>query len=206
MGAVELLNSLGVSLSANPSSSHTTQELGSNLTIAALAIQLTVIVVFIILAGLFHYRCQKANVHSRAVTTPLITLYVSMVLILVRCIYRLVEHLGNTTVDLDDPDALRNLSPILRYEWFFYVFEATLMFINSIIWNIWNPSRFLPKDYHIYLSRDGTTEIEGPKTLDNRIMFMKLTHILTFGILFRKKIENRPFEELGDYPAANSQA
>lgn len=206
MAVVELLNSLGVALSANSSASPSQQELGSHLTIAAVVIQLAVIVVFIILAGLFHYRCNKANIHNRSVSTPLVVLYVSMLLIMVRCIYRLVEHLGNTTVEIDSIETLRNLSPILRYEWYFYVFEASLMFINSIIWNIWNPSRFLPKDYHIYLSQDGSTEIHGPKTIDNRTVLMKAVHLLSFGILYRKKIENRTFEELGDYPAANSQA
>lgn len=138
MGVVELLNSLGVSLSANPSSSHTTQTLGKNLTLAALGIQIAIIIIFLIIAGIFHRRCAKAKIHAKAMSL-LITLYISMALILIRCIYRLVEHLGNTAIDLDDPESLRTLSPILRYEWFFYIFEATLMFLNSLLWNIWNP-------------------------------------------------------------------
>ena len=90
MALVEALNALGVAFSSNPSSSKSTQELGSHLTIAALAIQLAVIVTFVLLAGLFHRRCIKSNIHTKVVKTPLITLYVSMILILIRCIYRLV--------------------------------------------------------------------------------------------------------------------
>lgn len=205
MALVEVLNALGVSLSANPSSSHTQQELGSRLTIAALAIQLGVILIFVLLAGIFHRRCAKANIHTKVISTPLVTLYTSMALILIRCIYRLVEHLGNTTVQLDDVESLKTLSPILRYEWFFYLFEATLMLLNSVLWNVWNPSRYLPKNYHVYLSRDGRTEIEGDDS-DNRPLLAVIGSVLTFGILFPKKKGYPPFEELGEYPAANRPA
>ncbi|KIX09108.1 uncharacterized protein Z518_00186 [Rhinocladiella mackenziei CBS 650.93] len=206
MALVEALNALGVSLSSNPSSSHSQQELGSHLTIAALAIQLAVIVIFVLLAAIFHRRCAKANIHAKAVSTPLITLYISMSLILIRCIYRLVEHLGNTTVQLDDLESLMTLSPILRYEWFFYVFEATLMLINSVLWNVWNPGRFLPRNYHVHLARDGRTEIEGENKSDDRPLLAKAGSILTFGLLFGRKLENPRFEELNDYPGANRQA
>ncbi|KAI1370493.1 hypothetical protein F4677DRAFT_451371 [Hypoxylon crocopeplum] len=208
MVLVETLNALGVSLSANPSSSPTTQSLGSSLTIAALVIQLVVIIIFICLAGLFHRRFSKAkilgNIHTKAVYTLLITLYMSMILILVRCIYRLVEHTGNTNVDLDNIESLRNLSPILRYEVFFYIFEASLMLINSVLWNVWNPGRLLPKDYHIYLAQDGT-EVEGEEQSDNRPLLAKTANVLTFGVLFRKKRQVQGFEELAEYSAVNRQ-
>ncbi|KAF2471147.1 putative RTA1 domain protein [Lindgomyces ingoldianus] len=200
---VETLNALGVSLSANPSSSHSQQELGTRLTIAALAIQLVVIVIFIALAAIFHRRCAKANIHAKAVSTPLITLYMSMLLILIRCIYRLIEHMGNTTVQLDDLQALKNLSPILRYEWFFYIFEAALMLTNSVLWNVRNPGRYLPRNYHVYLAQDGRTEVEGEDQSDDRPLLAKVGSVLTFGFLFRKKIENRPFEELQSFPVSN---
>ncbi|KAK3370887.1 putative RTA1 domain protein [Lasiosphaeria ovina] len=202
---VEVLNSLGVSFSANPSASQSRQDLGQNLTIVALAIQLAVIVTFVVLAALFHRRCAKAGLRSRAVSTPLATLYASMALILVRCIYRLVEHLGNTTVRLKDLEALRSLSPILRYEWFFWVFEATLMLVNSVIWNVWNPGRYLPSDHHIYLARDGRTEIQGDKGRDERPMLAKAGSILTFGVFFRDKKGSPPFQELSDLPVADRQ-
>ena len=202
MALVEALNSIGVSLAANPTSSHSQQELGGHLTIAALAIQLVVIAIFVVLAGIFHRRCAKANIHTKTVSTPLITLYMSMALILVRCIFRLVQHTDNTTVRLDDPESLKALSPLLRYEWFFYLFEATLMLINSVIWNVWNPGRYLPQNHHVYLSRDGRTEIVGGDGRDDRPLWAKFASLLTFGLMFRQKRANRTFEELDDYPAA----
>ncbi|KAI0010165.1 putative RTA1 domain protein [Xylariaceae sp. FL0662B] len=203
IGLVEALNALGVALSSKPSSSSRTQELGSNLTVAAIAIQLCVILIFVLLTAIFHRRCAKANLHNRAVSTPLHTLYTSMALILIRSIYRLVEHLGNTTVDLDNPQSLMNLSPILRYEWFFYVFEATLMLINSVLWNVWSPGRYLPKNYLVYLAQDGSTEIEGEDGLDSRPFLSKAGSIFTFGLFFRRETKNRPFEELNNYQDAN---
>ncbi|KPM44171.1 hypothetical protein AK830_g2349 [Neonectria ditissima] len=206
MALVETLNALGVSLGSNPTSSDSTQKLGSNLMIAALSIQLGVIVIFVILAAIFHRRCFKANIHARAVSTSLTTLYVSMALILVRCIYRLVEHLGNTTVKLDDTESLKTVSPILRHEWFFYIFEGTLMLANSFLWNIWNPGRYLPGNYLVYLAQDGRTEIQGEEVPDARPLIAKVGSVMTFGALFRKENkDNRPFEELGDYPGAASR-
>jgi hypothetical protein len=204
MAAVEVLNSVGVSLSANPSASHGQQTLGGNLTIAALVIQLVVIVIFICLAGLFHRNCTKANIHAKAVKTLLVTLYLSMALILLRCIYRLVEHTGNTKVDLGDLESLKKLTPLLRYEVFFYIFEATFMLLNSFLWNVWHPGRLLPKSIHIFLTQDGT-EVEGEEDLDDRSFLAKTANVLTFGILFRKKKQSQRFQELTDYPVTHRQ-
>lgn len=67
------------------------------------------------------------------------------------------------------------------------------MLINSLIWNIWNPGRYLPRNNHVYLARDGTTEVEATKvrtTGGNTLLAM-----LTFGLFFRKKRESQPFME-----------
>lgn len=187
MALVETLNALGVALNSNPSSSSSQQDMGSHMTTAALAIQLGVILIFIVLAAIFHRRCAKANVYASAVVTPLTTLYVSMTLILIRCIYRLLEHSGNTAVDLDDPEALKNLSPLLRYEYFFYIFEATLMLLNSVLWNVWNPGRFLPRDRRVHLAEDGKTQVTKLDSADHRSMLAKVGHVLTFAVFFGKK-------------------
>ncbi|KFY15647.1 hypothetical protein V492_01844 [Pseudogymnoascus sp. VKM F-4246] len=200
MIVVETLNSVGVALSNIRSPDHNSQELGGQITIAALAIQLGVIIIFFVLAAIFHRRCAKANIHARAISTPLTTLYVSMALILIRCIYRLVEHFGNTTVRVGDAESLMSLSPILRYEWYFYVFEASLMLINSVIWNVWNPGRYLPMNHHVYLARDGKTELEAKVQKSGRPWLA----LLTLGMFFREKQEYHPFLELDDRSDANA--
>jgi hypothetical protein len=188
MAVVEALNAIGVALTANTSSSAQTQSLGKNLTVAAISIQVAVIVVFVMAASAFHWRYSKAGFNAKEVNTVLYTLYASMALIFARCVFRLVEHSGNTHVDLNDMEVLRKLSPLLRYESFFYVFEATLMLLNSWLWNIWHPGRSLPRDYHVYLAQDGT-EVIGERHGDDRPLLAKTAHVLTFGILFRDKKE-----------------
>ncbi|KAK2616967.1 hypothetical protein QQS21_000056 [Conoideocrella luteorostrata] len=201
MALVEALNAVGVALSSNPSADTDQQKMGSNLTIAALVIQLVVIVIFVMLAGVFHLRCKKADLHVKVVFTTLVVLYVSMALILARCIYRLVEHAGNTTVDITDLTHLEALSPILRYEVYFYIFEASLMLINSVIWNIWHPGRSLPSSSNVHLSSDGETEITDTEDVDDRSLLAKIACILTFGIMFRKRTKKRSFQELDDFQA-----
>lgn len=203
MALVETLNSLGVAFSSNPSMSHGGQELGKRLTITALTIQLGVIVIFVFLAAIFHWRCAKAKIHAKSVATLLKIMYISMALILIRCIYRLIEHMGNTTVRLNNLESLTALSPILRYEWFFYIFEATLMLTNSILWNMWNPGRYLPQNYHVYLAQDGRTELEEEDRPDDRPLVTKAGSVLTFGIFFRKKEGIRPSVVPNNSPMTN---
>ncbi|KAI1297054.1 putative RTA1 domain protein [Xylaria venustula] len=201
LALVEALNAVGVALAANPSSAPSKQQLGSRLTLAAIGIQLGVIVIFIGIAGTFHYRCVKAQVYTKTVSTPLITLYVSTVFIAIRSIYRLVEHTDNTSVDLDHPESLKSLSLLLRYEWFFYVFESTLMFLNSALWNIWNPGRYLPINHHVHPPRDG---VEGEDT-DDRPFLAKAAHVFTFGILFGRKRSYQLTGELNNLSVADHQ-
>ncbi|KAK4140927.1 uncharacterized protein C8A04DRAFT_31472 [Dichotomopilus funicola] len=206
MAIVELLNSLGVSFSANPSSSTKQQTLGGQLTIAAVSIQLGIITVFVGLAVIFQRRCAAAARErgqqtggGKKVRTMLWTLYGSMGLILVRCVYRLVEHAGYTHIEFRDIEALKRLSPLVRYEAFFYVFEASLMLVNSVVWNVWHPGRFLPRDGVTYLEVDGT-EARRVKRGENwaSVVWM-VANIATFGVLglvFPRRERNEEAHEL----------
>ncbi len=218
LALVEALNAVGVALASNPSSASSQQELGSRLILAAIGIQLGVIAVFAAIAAVFHRRCAGAGVRAAAVRVPLAALYASTALILARCVYRLVEHLGNTAVDLADPASLRSLSPVLRHEAYFYVFEAALMLLNSALWNVWNPGRYLPRSYHVHLAEDGRTEVRPPargqgqgeeeeeEDADDRPLLAKVAHVFTFGIFFRRKrAQFRPARELNNYPVAENR-
>lgn len=199
MAVVELLNALGVALASNPTSQPTSQKLGKSLTIAAISIQIGVITIFLAVAGLFHWRLAQARLRVRLVQTMLVVLYGSMVLIFARCVYRLVEHLGPTEKDLDNMEALRALSPLFRYEAFFLVFESSLMLVNSVVWNIWNPGRFLPRHCHVYLAQDGS-EVEGEEDIDERPLLHRMAHVLSFGLLFHRERHNYVDHELSGLP------
>lgn len=177
---VETLNALGVALASNPAGS--SQGVGSSMIIAALGMQLVVILVFIGLAGTFHRRIVRARIETKPVRTVLIVMYCSMALILIRCIYRLVEHLGNTTIRLDDPASLEALGPALRYEWYFYIFESSTMFLNSLVWNVLSAGRLLPRDSRTYLRRDGMTELVDDHK-DDRSTRAKIIAIMLLRLL-----------------------
>lgn len=199
MAIVETLNGLGVALASNPAGG--SQGVGSAMVIAALGMQLVVILAFVLLAGFFHQRIARAELETKQVRTVLTVLYCSMVLILVRSIYRLVEYLDDATIELDDLEALEALGPIRRYEWYFYVFEATVMFLNSALWNVLSPGRFLSRDPRTYLARDGLTELIDDRK-DDRTAMARTAAVLSFGCCYRRR-ENRHFEQLRDYEMAN---
>ena len=157
MAIVEALNGLGVAFTSNPTGNK--QEAGRILVLASLGLQLCVIISFFVMSIMFHVRCLKANIRNRVISTLPYTLYVSMALILIRSVYRVVEHAGNTSLDIGNEQELQSLSPLLRYEWYFYVFEATTMLLNSLLWNLFNAGRFLPRSSKVFLAEDGTTEM-----------------------------------------------
>ncbi|KAH9900505.1 hypothetical protein F4778DRAFT_791774 [Xylariomycetidae sp. FL2044] len=194
MLVVELLNSLGVALSSNSTATPAQQELGGGLTLAAIAIQVLVVLSFVLLASLFHRRALRedpavvpggARSHG-AVRVLLPALYASMLLILARSAYRLAEHAGGSTKDIGDLASLRRLSPAARYEVLFYVFEAALMLLNSALWNAWSPARVLPRDPAVYLGADGR-EYRDESRVDRRAGWERVVNVLTFGLLCRSK-------------------
>ncbi|KAI9044811.1 RTA1 domain-containing protein [Aspergillus affinis] len=188
---VEVMNALGVSNISNNRLPEDRQKLGHILMKTSLIVQVAVLLLFCVLAGLFQYRCAKGNIRSKRVSAPLWTLYASTLLILVRCIYRIIEHFGISSINPTNAKA-EDLSPILRYEWFFYGFEATLMLINNLLWSAMHPRRYLPQHRNIYLAQDGVTELEGPGWKDNRSFLVTLLD--PFGWLDSKK-DQPPFWE-----------
>ncbi|KAK8076181.1 hypothetical protein PG994_003453 [Apiospora phragmitis] len=106
---------------------------------------------------------------------PLTTLYLSSAIIATRTIYRVVEYFEISNVDFGAPDFdPMSVSPIVRYEWFFYVFEAGLMLANSVLLNVRHPPRWLPESTKVYLARDGVVEVAGPGYKHDRNFFATL--------------------------------
>jgi hypothetical protein len=109
-------------------------QIGSNIVIAGLALLVLAFTLFFSVALLFDYRIRRyPTEHSEATLlnwkAELRVLYVSSTLIFIRSVFRLVEY------------AQGNNGWTMRREWTLYVFDATLMWIVLIIFNIWHPSR-----------------------------------------------------------------
>ncbi|KAI9150176.1 Lipid-translocating exporter-like protein RTA1 [Paramyrothecium foliicola] len=172
---VESLNGWGASLSSNQGLPDSQIELGHALTKASLLIQIFVVTSFFVLSITFHRACRKHGLRAKKLQTPLITLYISTTLILGRTIFRIVEYFGIAQIRYDDPDLDPwTISPAIRYEWYFYVFEALLMLTNNVLCNARHPRMFLPKSNKIYLAPDGETEVEGPGLKDPRPFWQTL--------------------------------
>lgn len=173
---IEALNGNGVSLTANQSLAPWRQDIGRALLKASLLIQVFVITLFILLAAIFHHRCYKSGMRNAKLYNPLYTLYISTALLFARTIFRVVEYWSIAEHDYWKPGFdPKSLSPAIRYESFFYVFEAMLMLINHVLLNVRHPRMWLPKSTKTYLSRaDGVTEIDGPGYKDGRPFWVTL--------------------------------
>lgn len=197
---VEFLNALGVAYVAGRSVSMQRVALGERLLKASLIVQVFVLGLFTILAVYFHRRCAKFGIR-RGLTT-LWTLYASTALIFTRTIYRMVEHFSFSLTDMGPGFNLNDLSPMLRYEWYFYVFEATIMLANVILWNAMHPRRFLPKSHRTYLAQDGVTELDGPGWKDKRPFVMTLLDPFNVMDMLPKRNRPQPFWEVNGFADA----
>ncbi|KAH8653310.1 RTA1 like protein-domain-containing protein [Xylariales sp. PMI_506] len=172
---VEALNAHGAAFAVNQSLSQSQRDTGKALLKAALLMQIIVVCLFVALALYFQVKCKRNGINSAKVHTPLMTLYISTAIIATRTIYRVVEYFDLTNVNFSQPNFdPSSLSPIVRYEWFFYVFEATIMLINSVLLNVRHPRRWLPPSTKIYLAKDGVTEVTGPGYKQDRNFFATL--------------------------------
>ncbi|TKA68144.1 hypothetical protein B0A49_07938 [Cryomyces minteri] len=151
---IETLIGTGASRMVNFNLSAKDRNVGADLVKSALILQAVSFAFFVSIAVAFHLRAQRAGVMNKKMRAVLTTLCVSSALIFVRCIYRIVEFFEGYT------------GTLYSHESYFWVFEASLMLLVSVLFNFWHPGRFLPRSNKIYLSKDGITELRGPGWAD----------------------------------------
>jgi hypothetical protein len=152
----EILIGQGAWRMANSTMTEKQRQLGANLVTASLCLQAALFGAFGLLAAQFHIRARKAGVLSKDLKTLLVVLYVSATIVTIRCIYRLVEYISGWD------------SAIYKNEVVFWIFEAVIMFLNTLLLNFWHPGKRLPKSNSVFLDRDGVTERRGPGWTDDR--------------------------------------
>lgn len=156
------------------------------------------VALFLALAVTFHRRCHKAGIRNAKLTAVLRTLYASSVLITARTIYRIVEYFSLAQLHFGPGLDPMSFGPEVRYEWFFYVFEGSLMLANAYLWNFRHPRKYLPKSTKTYLARDGVTETIGPGYKDTRSFWKTLVDPFDLAGLIRgRDRETRFWEEEG---------
>ncbi|KAF9891691.1 hypothetical protein FE257_003703 [Aspergillus nanangensis] len=106
-------------------------EMGKNIVIAGLVIQLIVFGFFIVTSAVFEVRMDRRPTGHGVVDElwrrPLHTLYVVSALIMARSVFRVIEY------------AMGNKGYLLSNEWTLYVFDSLLMWAVMVIWGIWHP-------------------------------------------------------------------
>ena len=161
---------------------------------AALVIQLGVITCFVLLALYFQRKCRKHGVLPSNLKQAILTLYASSTLIMIRTIYRTVEYFEIENFNFSNTP-LEQISVMVRYEWFFWLFEGVTMVLNTYLLNVRHPARFLPRKNNVYLAQDGKTEIEGPGYKNDRNFVLTIFDPFDIIGLVRKKDRQNRFWE-----------
>ncbi|CAD0018121.1 unnamed protein product [Aureobasidium pullulans] len=110
--------------------------LGKNIVIAGLIIQIIIFGFFVIVAGLFHVRVNKlptgASVDSNlSWRKHMYNLYFCSAIILIRNLIRVVEY------------AQGNNGYIITHEWMLYIFDAVFIFLVTVAFLVLHPSKLL---------------------------------------------------------------
>ncbi|KAL6232011.1 RTA1 like protein-domain-containing protein [Aspergillus navahoensis] len=120
---------------ATPSADAATMQKGIHIYMGGIGIQQFFIILFLIIAIQFHRRMLQLSQEGRLVGLKaqwkrlLYALYISLLFITIRIIYRLVEFSkGN-----DDSN------PITHNEWYMYAFDAGPMWCAIAVWNVIHP-------------------------------------------------------------------
>ncbi|KAM5344625.1 hypothetical protein ACJ41O_013160 [Fusarium nematophilum] len=112
-------------------------EMGENIVVGGLIIQILFFGLFVSAAATFHLRYRRTSASWRtSATAPsvdwekmMVMLYATSALILIRCSFRIIEYVMGA-----DAYPLQN-------EWTLYIFDALLMAITMVIFYIWYPSQ-----------------------------------------------------------------
>jgi len=113
---------------------------GEKIVIAGLALQVATFVVFLVALIDFEIRMSKKTTttgrgESSNWKKMLWILKIVSSLILLRCIFRLVEY------------AMGNASYLIAHEWTLYAFDAVPMFLVSVLLLVFQPTKYVSKEY-----------------------------------------------------------
>ncbi|KAH8781946.1 RTA1 like protein-domain-containing protein [Hyaloscypha finlandica] len=122
-------------------------KLGQNVITGGLGIQVLFFGLFILVAGIFNYRLRAVpSLRSKQLSVPwqsyLFVLYGASLMIMIRSVFRIVEYV------------IGQDGYLLDHEVFLYVFDAALMFLTMVLFNVYHPSRIINKGEMEHHERD----------------------------------------------------
>ncbi|KAK8062543.1 hypothetical protein PG997_014640 [Apiospora hydei] len=108
-------------------------DIGMNILLAGLALQVFAFSTYLCILVRFHHLSRSMAVPGspEGWFNVLKAVYISSILILVRCVFRMVEF----------AEGQEGYS--LQHEWMFWVFEALLMIFALLVFCVWHPSKYL---------------------------------------------------------------
>ena len=114
-------------------------KLANNIVLAGLLLQVAFFAFFVVVTATWHKRMHAApTTTSLASTLPwaryLWILYFASFLIMVRCIFRIAEYAGGQQ------------GVLLGSEKYLYIFDATLMVLVMVIFNVQHPSLVISRN------------------------------------------------------------
>ena len=190
----EILIGQGAWRMANSSMTEKQRQLGADLVTASLCLQAALFGAFGVLAAQFHRRASRAKVLSRDLRVVLYVLYTSAAIVTVRCVYRLVEYIMGWD------------SAIYQNEVYFWVFEAVIMFVNTVLLNVFHPGKRLPRSNSVFLDRDGVTERRGPGWDDDRPWIVTVFDPFDVWGILNKRDQKTQFWDMSDEELARLRA
>jgi hypothetical protein len=155
---IETLIATGAANSAGRDRDLSVQKVGQDLLQAGLVLQCCVEVGFISLVALLEYRCRKAGHFTHPVRSIFYVLYVTSLMLLVRCIIRVLEAFEETQCDSGTWCGV-----IPTHEAFLWIFEVVNITLFVVLLVLFHPGKYLPDNSNIFLDPiDGKTERLGP--------------------------------------------
>lgn len=115
-------------------------KLGEDVIIVGLIVQIIFFSFFVVVSVVFHKR-MNARPTSASLSTAvnwqryMCVLYFASVLIMVRCLYRVIEYIQGSTGFLQS------------HEYFAYIFDSTLMFLVMSTLLVFHPSQVLSREH-----------------------------------------------------------
>ncbi|KAK7730185.1 hypothetical protein SLS57_001847 [Botryosphaeria dothidea] len=191
---IEALIANGAVRVTNSSLTNSEREDGEIMVKASLITQAVIFLILIALAIQFHIRAQRTGVLNNKLRTVLIVLYTTSAIVTIRCIFRIVEFFEGYS------------GMLFTHEYFFYIFEALLMFLNTLILNFWHPGARLPASNEVYLSQDGMTERRGLGWGDQRPWIVSFLDPFDIVGLVRGHDKRTKFWEMSDEEIAAIEA
>ncbi|RDW80926.1 hypothetical protein BP5796_05624 [Coleophoma crateriformis] len=176
---------------------------GATLIAVGAVLQAVVEVLFMGMIAIIQYRCARASMLTSKVHTFCIMLYGTSALVLLRCIFRIIENFSTIGL-ISSGNCGSTCRAILRHEWYLYAFEAAPMVLYTYWLNIIHPGKFLPSNRNIYLDLD-KVERRGPGWIDNRSQWQTFMDPLDFeGILKGQPAHEKFWLRPDDWPVMGS--